>query len=246
MHFRRVLIVTAVIVFLCAVSLAVYNGLTSLKSSKDTSTEDHSLTDGDFIKREEVPVPGTNYQEENQPETGDAGQNEESQTDTAEKVQNAAEKTKPEKTQELKVLNNTLEYDFKAVLVGREGSGTFLKISHYLEGAGVEKEFGSDFIDELKHISITGSNEGTGGMDMSIGTVYLNPKQSKAYFILRENSAEDNMANVSLYSYNMIDGTIKKLFSDTGTFTDLFFTKDYKYMGFSYYDHPSAGALEEN
>jgi len=246
MQFKRVLIVTSVIVLICGIAVAVYSGFISKKPSKGTSLEDNGLTSEGFLDREEWAASGTADQEKLLPETGGTSLDEENQTDAVIKEQGGDGKTEPEKTQELKVLNNTLEYDFKAVLVSRKNSGPSLRVSHYLEGTSVEKEFGTDLIDELKRISIVGDNTGVGDPGQAIGTAYLNPRQSKAYLVFRENASEGNMIKMGLYSYNLIDGSLKKLFSDIGSFTDLFFTKDYRFAGFSYYDNHSTGAFEEN
>lgn len=148
------------------------------------------------------------------------------------------------KSEEVKVFNNSPEYDFKAFIYRNSLNEVFLKFEYFNDGVGVVKELGVGEIPELE--SLEANNAGTGGdSGYGVKAVYLNPKFSKAFFVV-ENKASADFVEAAIYSFKLKDFSSKKVFSTAGKFTGLLFTKNNKYMGFSYYDIPSSSVFQED
>lgn len=146
-------------------------------------------------------------------------------------------------SEELKVINNSPEYDLRASVYKNSEKEAFLKFEYYYEGAGVEKLLGMEAVPELGSVVIQGDGQEVQG-DKKVKTVYLNVKFSKAYFII-EAASTSGFPETTLYVLNLKDQNVKKLFSHKGKFTDMFFTKNGKYIGCSYFDSPASSIFQE-
>ena len=155
------------------------------------------------------------------------------------------EEVKIVESEEVAVINNSLEYSIKALLCKDSKSEKFIRLEYYLDGESVIQELGLQQIPELKDVNLKGENEALNSKANRIKAVYLNPKYSKAFLLIEGNSLQ-NYTDTSLYSFKLDDSTFKKLFADNGDFTDLYFTKDYKYAGFSYYDSLASSIYQES
>lgn len=123
------------------------------------------------------------------------------------------------KSEEVKVLNNSPEYDFKASIYENSLNETYLKFEYYSEGTGIVKEFGYDKIPELK--------------DMFINSISFNPKKSKAYFIIEgKNQAGDT--GIALYCFSLKDSNVKKIFEGVGKSSELKFSNSSNYLAFNF------------
>lgn len=156
----------------------------------------------------------------------------------------AEDRTEAVEIHEIKVLNNTPEYDFKAYLCKNNSNDTYLKFEFYRDGASVAGEFGSGQVPELESLSslnAAGGLKDKGGIE----AVYLSPKLEKAYFAVKTD-APSELSEMSIYSFRLRDLSLKKIFNGVGKFTDLFFTKNQKYLGFSYHNLPSSSSFQED
>ena len=151
------------------------------------------------------------------------------------------------KTEDVKIIGNSPEYDLKAFLCLDSKGENYLSIEYYLDGSStVKKLYGKD-IPELN--DIFAKREGAAGKRdcYRVKAIYLNAVYSKAYIVIEEEYfKEADAARTSVYAFNLKNASLKKLFSDIGRFIDMQFSKNYKYMGFSYYDNPASSVFQEN
>lgn len=144
--------------------------------------------------------------------------------------------TKTEETitnsEDIQVNNNSLEYDIKASLYEKSTGETFLRLEYYNGGNSVVKELGTDKIPEIKGVFQSGAKiQGKPGQ--RVKAVYLNSRYSKAYILVEGKTRKDDVETF-LYSFNLKDFVLKKLYSDYGSYSELLFNKDFKYLAFSY------------
>ncbi len=138
------------------------------------------------------------------------------------------------RSEEIAVANNLLEYDLKASIYMDSVNKSFLKLEYYLDGESRVKELDEESIPEIRDIFING----TGGQLQNPGDrilkVILNSRLSKCYIIVPGKVVND-AADISVYSYNLKEGTAKKIFENHAIkLSDVVITKDSRYLAFSY------------
>lgn len=147
------------------------------------------------------------------------------------------------KSVELEVRNNSPEYDLKVYLCRDSKGAEFLRFEYYYNGVGTVNELGADKIPEL----VDAFGEKAGEPDKNIykvKNVYLNSRYSKVYFAIRGEGSGD-YAETAVYGVNLGDFSHKKLFSEAGKFSDLLFSKNFKYVGFSFFRNTDSGTYQE-
>lgn len=154
------------------------------------------------------------------------------------------------KSEEIKVYNNSPEFELNAYLCKNRNNEEFIKFEYYNDGVTTIKELGKDKVPELEGIFDKMEDQAVNNGGHRIKAVYLNAMYNKAYFILegKGNKAEDGLEGFNtfiMYSYNLKDFALKKVYSDIGSFTELMFSKNQKYAGFSYFDSPVEGIYRE-
>lgn len=137
------------------------------------------------------------------------------------------------RSEEIKVINNSPEYDLKASLYENSINETYIKFEYYIDGTGITKELGNDKLTELKDLFKNRAKSLENESGNRIKNIYFNPKKSKAYFMLEGNNFSGETAT-TLYFFNLKDFSTKKLFEGTGKYSEPIFTKDFKYMAFNY------------
>lgn len=135
-------------------------------------------------------------------------------------------------SEDIQVNNNSLEYDMKASLYEKSTGETFLRLEYYSGGNSVVKELGTDKIPEIKDVFQSGAKI-RGKPGQRVKAVYLNSRYSKAYLLVEGKTRKDDVETF-LYSFNLKDFVLKKLYSDYGSYSELLFNKDFKYLAFSY------------
>gem|GEM_PF-1014660 len=149
------------------------------------------------------------------------------------------------KSEEIKVVGNSPEYDLKAYLCKNSKNEEFIKFEYYNSGVGTEKDLTTAQVPELEGVFEKG-NEALKEKDgFQARPVYLNARYSKAYITV-EGNANADFVKTTMYVFNLKDQSLKKLFSNTGRYTEPCFSADYKYLAYSYYDSPASSIYQEN
>ena len=174
-----------------------------------------------------------------------------SQTESAgvvseENVPEPARSDEVVRSENIDVLNNSPEFDLRASLCKTASGKTYLKFEYYSEGTSVVKEVGADRISELEGLFDKREAGNAGDKDYRLTPVNLNAKNTKAYFTITGKVSEEQTTNTAIYSFNLKDGTVKKLFSEIGKYTELGLSKSFKYLAFSYYDSTLSSKYQES
>lgn len=167
--------------------------------------------------------------------------------DTAAVQTASTEMTEPEiiRSENVEVRYNSPEYDLKAILCEDSDKRTFIKLEYYLDGTGTTMEAASDKLPELNGIFEKRDNTGTPSGVFKVKYAYLNPGLSKVYLQIA-GSSNNGFEETTLYSLNLKDYSIKKLFSNIGKYSDMNFTKDFTLLGYSFDDPPYLSVYKEN
>ena len=184
----------------------------------NTEVAQDSLPDEAIDRHEETVEPS--------PADEVAADGQETGTDTVDDKE-AAEVSVEQK--EIKVINNSPEYDLAANLCKAADGREWLKLEYYSDGIRTTAEFGTDKIPEVS----------------GIDAAYLNVKYSRVYLVLKEKEDTAGFAKTTVYSCGLKEGTSQKLYENTGKFTSMYFTKNLKYLGFSYFDSPASSVFQE-
>lgn len=225
MKMKRALIIAGIAVFLLAAGVAVYFSLGPYLAGvvNDIPAKASPEAGGE---QDTSAIQGNNPETSPQPDT-------ESQT------------AEPVKTEEVKVENNSPEYDVKVTLVEDGSKQTSIKLEYYYEGAGTENTLDSTEIPEIDGIFEKRAENAENQAGFRIKGIWLNVKLSKLFMMINA-EANNDMANTSLYSISLPDVSVKKLKSEFGKFGDISFSKDYKYLAYSFADNPAGSRLQES
>jgi hypothetical protein len=147
--------------------------------------------------------------------------------------------------EEIKVINNSPEYDLKVLLSKNSNGEEFISLEYYYNGVSISKELSSRQVPEIKGIFDKRAGESADKTGFRVKTACLNTKYSKLYLII-EVAVKQDFVDTSMYVVNLKEFAPKKLFSGTGRYTDIFFSRDFKYLGYSYFDSPAGSACREN
>jgi hypothetical protein len=159
----------------------------------------------------------------------------------------AAESTEPEiiRSEDIEVRYGSPEYDLKALLCEDSDKRTFVKLEYYLEGEGTTLEADSQKLPELAGIFERREEAGAASGAFKVRYAYLNPVFSKVYIRIAGGS-KNGFEETALYSLNLKDFSVKKLFNYTGKYTDMSFNRDYSLLGYSFGDPPYLSVYQEN
>jgi len=172
------------------------------------------------------------------------------QNDATESV-TAAEETEPPQTpeplknEEIKILNNSAEYDLKMTLTEDSQKKTGLKLEYYYEGTGVTNTLDSTAIPEIDGIFEKRNENTSKSSTYMIEKAYLNTKLAKVYFIINGNGSS-GMLQSDMYVVSLSDASAKKVFSRRGKYGGMSFSKNFKYLGYSYNDPMESSVLQES
>jgi len=138
-------------------------------------------------------------------------------------------------SENINVINNSPEYDLKAMLCENSSNEISIKLDYYKDGASVLKELGVGQIPEISRVFNGRNKESENRQVNGIKAFYLNPQLSKVYFFV-ENSYNQDTTDMVLYSYDLEDSAIKKLYGEreAAKVSGLLLTGDGVYAGFSY------------
>ncbi|MCX7708567.1 MAG: hypothetical protein N2484_01830 [Clostridia bacterium] len=137
------------------------------------------------------------------------------------------------KSEEIAVANNTPEYDMKAFLCQLNSGEVFMKLEYYVNGESLTRQVNAETVPQLKDVFSKREKNTSNPQAFGIQSVYLNPKLHKAYFIASDKPIMES-AEITLYGMDLKEGSVNKLFSQIGKFSDFKFSKDMKYLAFSY------------
>jgi hypothetical protein len=179
-------------------------------------------------------------------QTAAAGTMETAGTETAEQTAGIATAgVEVTRSEDIEVRYDSPEYDLKATLCEDSNKRTFVKLEYYLDGAGTTMEAESDKLPELDGIFEKREQAGTASGVFKVKYAYLNPGLSKAYLQIA-GSTNTCFEETTLYSFNLKDFSIKKLFSNIGKYSDMKFNKDFSLLGYSFEDPPYMSVFQEN
>ncbi len=147
------------------------------------------------------------------------------------------------KSEDIEVRYNSPEYDLKASLCEDSDKRTFVKLEYYLDGAGTIMEADSEKLPELNGIFDKRTEAGTG--IFKVKYAYLNSVLSKVYLQIA-GASNAGYEETALYSLNLKDSSIKKLFSYPGKYSDMSFNKDFSLLGYSFDDPPHLSVFQES
>lgn len=141
---------------------------------------------------------------------------------------------------ELEVLNNTAEFDLRCFFVNAVPGARRLRLEYYLDGEGVTGELGSEQLEELA----AGAQSGDAPGSAPVKRVILNPLYEKVYILL-EAPGDGEFRSTALYSYGLRSGSPSRVFSEYCKLTDLYFSKDFRLMGYTFLDSPASSVYQE-
>ncbi|NJD04489.1 MAG: hypothetical protein FIA99_18285 [Ruminiclostridium sp.] len=150
----------------------------------------------------------------------------------------------PLETEEIKILSNSPEYDLKMTLAEDSEKKTVLKLEYYYDGTGMESTLDSMVIPEIDGLFEKRGNA-SNDSNYRIEAAYLNVGLARAYFIVNGDGSTDSIQS-DMYVVSLADSGVKKIFSSRGKYGAMFFSKDYKYLGYSYNDPPTSSVLQES
>lgn len=136
------------------------------------------------------------------------------------------------------VTGNSPLYDLKIFLQKNKQGDSFLRFEYYHNGSSKSEVVDKSQIPEL--ISIANKKQRTEPKEETVEihnygvkAAWLNPVYEKVYLLV-EGESLSTVTGAAIYSYNLNSLLVKKVFSRAGYYSDLFFTDNYKYLGFSY------------
>jgi hypothetical protein len=148
-------------------------------------------------------------------------------------------------SEEIKVTNNSSEYDLKVLLCKNSKGEEFINLEYYYNGVSTSKELNSQQVPEIKGIFDKKAGEPADKSGFRVKTACLNAKYSKLYLII-EGAVRQDFVDTTMYVVNLKEFAPKNLFSGAGRYTDVFITRDFKYLGYSYFDSPASSVYQEN
>ncbi len=226
---RTKIIAAGIVVLLLATGAAIYFSMNHAREGvgKDTAAQGTDSTDR---MQEDIPT-----QEDGEAESDAASVPAETLEPTPE----------PLKTEEIKVVNNSPEYDLSMVLTEDSLKKTSLALEYYYEGSGVVKTFDSTAIPEIEGIFENRAGNDSTEVSYRIVNAYLNVKLARVYFIVNGKGNVDSVQS-DMYVIALADAKMKKIFSNMGKYGAMAFSKDGKYLGYSYNAPAGSKAIQES
>jgi hypothetical protein len=131
--------------------------------------------------------------------------------------------------------SNSAEIDLKCTLFEKGSKTTYLKMEYFVDGKENVKQFDSKTIPEIKDIFENSKDIPNTEPGYKIVQAQLNNKILKAYFPI-QGAASGKEVNTTLYSFDLKSGTIQKVFSQSGIYSEPFlsFSKNNAFYAFSY------------
>lgn len=163
-----------------------------------------------------------------------------SPADDAEDTVNAAEQTQNNmyiRTESVTVEGNTPEYELKLELYENPELKTGLRLEYYRDGIGAANELDEGQLPELSGLFENREKEQGDSGSYKIGQALLNPVHGQLY-ILIQGAPLDGFYQSSLYSVDLADMSLKKLFSYPGLFGRMSFNSDFSLLAYSFADSP--------
>lgn len=147
------------------------------------------------------------------------------------------------KSEDVEISYNSPEYDLKAALREYSDMQSRVELEYYLEGAGTSMEIGSKVIPELE--GIFEKRDGAGSDSYKVRGAYLNPVYSRLYLQIAGKSG-NGFEETALYSVDLKNQTVIKLFSYRGKYSKMQFNKSFSLLGYSFGDPPEMSAFQES
>ena len=215
-----------IIVLMLAAGTAMYYGI---KPDKQT--------DGDFrpsLASESNAVRQEGLQEEGSTALQNAG-------GEAEKTQSK----EPVRAEDIKIQNNSPEYDLRMSLEEGNGGRIAIRMAYYYNGSGTEIYIEDSAVPEIREIFRNRAESKSKDGVYIIENAWLNIKLGKVYFLV---NGDGNSGYVKTDMYVVTldnDAAVNKIFSSRGKYGAVFFSKDYRYLGYSYNYPPESSVLQE-
>lgn len=138
------------------------------------------------------------------------------------------------KKETIDVFNNEAGIDLHANLVENKNGQVLLSLAYKLNGKLVTKNIDASNITEIRNIFGFRKKYGNG---YKLKNMLLNKKSDKLYFSI-EGKQKDKYTQTSIYSYNLKNSKIEKVFYDVGVFSNFSISPDGKHNAFSYLNCP--------
>ncbi len=145
----------------------------------------------------------------------------------------------------VRINNNSAEYDLKAILYANKSNETFLSLEYYVDGKSVKKDIGSSEMPEIEALLQKRSASSASG-GYGVNAIDLNRELAKAYITIEGRPFNDNCVETAIYSYDLRDSRLNRIFAEIGNFSDILFNKDSTLMAFSYKDSSVSSKHQEN
>lgn len=229
MNRTGITVVSIVIILLLAAGAAVYYGM---NRDRQTGVE-HTATQAENSTGEQDAQLQNN--EGTETETGETGPGGEETVQGVEVVL----------SEEIKLDNNSPEYDLKMSLVENGEGKTSIKLEYYYDGIGTVKFVHEEAVPEVREIFRKRTDGNASEGSYTIGKAWFNTRLGKVYFIIN-GEAVSGYAIADMYVITLGDGAARKIFSNRGRYKELSFSKDYRYLCYSYEDSPESSILQES
>lgn len=148
------------------------------------------------------------------------------------------------RTEDIIIEYNTPEYDIKAAMFEDESKAVYLRFDYYLDGESRTVTLDSLVVPEIMDIFINRDANSDNIQGYRINSACLDTKLAKLYMTINGKGFND-MVEMSFYVFNLDDGTIKKIFTNTGKYGKMTFNKDYGFIAYSFDDPPESSILQE-
>lgn len=140
---------------------------------------------------------------------------------------------------------NTKEYDLELNLCEDGDHKTFIRLTYYHDGVSVINELDEGQLPELSEIFENREREQGKGQSYAIGQALLNPVQGQLYLLIN-GAPIDRFTQASFYMVNLLDMSVKKLFSYPGLYGKMQFSSDYGLLAYSFEDPPSMSVFQQD
>ncbi len=223
---RMKIIIAGIVIFLLAAGAAIYIATNANKGAGDSK---------------DIPAQGT----KSTPEDSGLQDSDRTEPDTSSVETELQQTPEPLKTEEIKVSNNSPEYDLKMTLTEDGEKKSSLRLEYYYGGTGTVNTLDSTVIPEIDEIFEKRAEKAPEDKSYRVEKAYLNTKLAKVYFIVNGNG-NAGVVQSDMYVFSLADAKAKKVFSNRGKYGGMLFSKDYKYLAYSYNDSEESSVLQES
>lgn len=136
--------------------------------------------------------------------------------------------------EEIDIFNNESRLDLHASLTENENGQVTLNLAYKLDGKLITKSIDASNVVEIRNIFRFRDKYGGG---YKINNMLLDDKKDRLYFCV-EGKQEKKYFHTTIYSYDLKNSRIDKLYYDIGVFGDFFISPDGKYNAFTYLSCP--------